>query len=62
MVILTSKPHLSQLYNQYQQFDKQLLSTEQFYKINAVVYFIVGIVLYKISERRAMNRGLLGQY
>lgn len=30
--------------------------------INAVVYFIVGIVLYKISERRAMNRGLLGQY
>jgi len=29
---------------------------------NAVVYFALGIFLYKLAERRAMNRGLLGQY
>ncbi len=29
---------------------------------NTVVYFALGILLYKLAERRAMNRGLLGQY
>ena len=30
--------------------------------LNAVVYFVLGLLLYKLAERRAMNRGLLGQY
>jgi len=30
--------------------------------INAVAYFLLGVFLYSRAERRAMNRGLLGQY
>ncbi len=30
--------------------------------LNAAVYFLLGIFLYGRAERRAMNRGLLGQY
>lgn len=29
---------------------------------NAVAYFLLGVFLYSRAERRAMNRGLLGQY
>ncbi len=29
---------------------------------NAAVYFLLGVFLYSRAERRAMNRGLLGQY
>ena len=29
---------------------------------NTVVYFALGVFLYKLAERRAMNKGLLGQY
>ncbi len=29
---------------------------------NALVYFALGVFLYKLAERRAMARGLLGQY
>lgn len=30
--------------------------------LNAVIYFVLGIALYKLAETRARNRGLLGQY
>ena len=30
--------------------------------VNAAVYFLLGLFLYKRAERRALNRGLLGQY
>ena len=30
--------------------------------VNAAAYFLLGILLYKRAERRALNRGLLGQY
>ncbi len=30
--------------------------------VNAAVYFLLGVFLYKRAERRALNRGLLGQY
>lgn len=30
--------------------------------INAAVTFALGVLLYRLAERRAMNRGLLGQY
>ncbi len=30
--------------------------------VNAVLYFITGIFVYKLAERRAMARGLLGKY
>ncbi len=29
---------------------------------NSVVYFVLGVFLYKLAEQRAMNQGLLGQY
>jgi hypothetical protein len=29
---------------------------------NALVYFVLGIALYKRAERRALRLGLLGQY
>lgn len=29
---------------------------------NAVVYLALGVLIYKLAERRAMQRGLLGQY
>jgi len=30
--------------------------------LGAAAYFALGVLLYKLAERRAMNRGLLGQY
>jgi ABC-2 type transport system permease protein len=33
-----------------------------FLLINAVAYFVVGVFVYKLAERRAMARGLLGKY
>ena len=30
--------------------------------LNAAVYFLLGVMIFKACERRAMNRGLLGQY
>ncbi|HEX7005028.1 MAG TPA: ABC transporter permease [Trueperaceae bacterium] len=30
--------------------------------VNALFYFGLGVFLYKLAERRAMNKGLLGQY
>ena len=30
--------------------------------VNAAFYFALGVFLYRLAERRAMNRGLLGQY
>jgi ABC-2 type transport system permease protein len=29
---------------------------------NAALYFVVGVFVYKLAERRAMARGLLGKY
>jgi ABC-2 type transport system permease protein len=29
---------------------------------NAALYFVVGVFIYKLAERRAMTRGLLGKY
>ena len=29
---------------------------------NSTAYFVLGVFLFKRAERRAMNRGLLGQY
>jgi ABC-2 type transport system permease protein len=30
--------------------------------VNATVYFIAGVLIYKLAERRAMSMGLLGKY